>query len=40
MVDVSMKLMPPRIIGREDCLWARGLLGLLKDHGAKRRPNT
>jgi hypothetical protein len=40
MVDVNMKLMPPKIIGREGYLWAKGLLRLLKDHGPKRCPNT
>jgi hypothetical protein len=40
MVDVNMKLMSPIIIGRDDFLWAKGLLGLLKNHGPKRRPNT
>jgi hypothetical protein len=31
MVDVDMKPMPPRIIGRKTCLWNKGPLGLSKD---------
>jgi len=40
MVDVNMKLMPPIIIGKMDYLYAKGLLGLFKDPGPKRCPNT
>jgi len=36
---VSMNLMPPRVIGREACLWAKGFPKLSKDLGPKRRPN-
>jgi len=37
---VNMNPMPPRIIGREACLWAKGLSRLSKDLGPKRCPNT
>jgi hypothetical protein len=40
MVDVSMNLMPPRIIGKKTCLWVKSPSRLLKDHGLKKRPNT
>jgi hypothetical protein len=39
MVVVNMSLMPPKAIGKEICLWARGIYGLLKDLGSKRCPN-
>jgi hypothetical protein len=31
MVDVDMNSMPPKIIGKEACLWAKGPLRLSKD---------
>ncbi len=34
-----MSLMPPNVIQKEICLRAKGLSGLLKDHGPKRHPN-
>ncbi len=39
IVDVVMCPMPPKVIGKEACLWARSPLGLSKDLGPKRRPN-
>ncbi len=38
-VAVGMNLMPPKVIGRETCLCARGPFGLSKDLGPKKRPN-
>jgi hypothetical protein len=40
MVDVGMSLMPPTIIGKEACLWARSFSGLSKDLGPKKCLNT
>ncbi len=40
MVDVDMSLMPQKAIGREACLRIKGPLGLSKDLGPKRHPNT
>jgi hypothetical protein len=40
MMDVIMSSTPLKIIGREVCLWAKGLFGLSKDPGPKRGPNT
>jgi len=40
MVDVDMSLMPPRVIGRKACLPIKSPLGLSKDPGPKRHPNT
>jgi hypothetical protein len=40
MVDVNMRSMPPKIIGRKTYLWAKGPLGLSKDLGPKRCLNT
>lgn len=40
MVDVEMNLMPSKIIGRGNCLRAKGPFGLLKDLGPKRHPNS
>jgi hypothetical protein len=40
MVVVDMKPMPPKTIGRNVCLWARGLFGLSKDPKPKRHLNT
>jgi len=40
MVDVNMEPMPPKIIGKTICSQAKGLLGLLKDLGPKRCPNS
>jgi hypothetical protein len=39
MVDVDINPVPPKVIGRKACLWARSALGLSKDLGAKRHPN-
>jgi hypothetical protein len=36
MVAINMNLMPLKVIGKEVYLWARGLYGLLKDHGPNR----
>ncbi len=38
-MDVNMNSMPSKVIRREACLRAKGLFGLLKDHGPKRRTN-
>jgi hypothetical protein len=38
MVVVNMSLMPPKVIGRKTCLWAKSPYGLSKDHGPKRHP--
>jgi hypothetical protein len=40
MVDVGMNLMPSKIIGKEACLWTRGLSKLSNDFGPKNHPNT
>jgi len=40
MVVVNMNLTPPKVIKREDYLWANGFYGLSKDLGSKRCPNT
>jgi hypothetical protein len=40
MVDVNMSPTPPKVIGREACLWTKGRFGLSKDLGPKRCPNT
>jgi hypothetical protein len=40
MVVIDMNSMPPKVIGRKVYLQAKSLLGLSKDLGAKRRPNT
>ncbi len=40
MVDVNMNPIPPKVIGREDCLWPKGPSGLSKDFKPKRRSNT
>jgi hypothetical protein len=40
MVVVSMNPMPPKVIGKKNCLCVRGLFGLSKDPGPKRHPNT
>jgi hypothetical protein len=34
-----MNPMPLKVIGKEACLWAKGLLGLSKDLGPKKHPN-
>ncbi len=39
MVGVNISPMPLKIIGREACSQAKGLFGLSKDLGPKRRPN-
>ncbi len=39
MVDVGMKSVPPRVIERKVCLWAKSSLGLSKDFRPKRCPN-
>jgi hypothetical protein len=39
MVDVDMGLTPPKVIGKETCLQAKGFSGLSKDLGPKRHPN-
>jgi hypothetical protein len=39
MVDVNMSPMPPKVIGKEACLRAKGPFGLSKDLGPKRHPN-
>jgi hypothetical protein len=39
MVDIGMKPMPPKVIGRKTYLWAKGLSGLSKDLGPKRCSN-
>ncbi len=36
---ISMRLMPPKTIGRKVCLQAKGLFGLSKDSRPKRCPN-
>jgi len=36
MVDVDMSLMPPKIIERKACLWARGPSWLSKDPRLKK----
>jgi hypothetical protein len=36
MVAINMRLMPPRIIGREACLCVKGLSRLSKDPRPKR----
>jgi hypothetical protein len=40
MMDVDMNPMPPKVIGREACLQAKGFYGLSKDLKPKRHPNT
>jgi len=37
---VGMNSMPSKIIGKEACLWVKGLLGLSKDLGPKKHLNT
>jgi hypothetical protein len=39
MVNFDMSLTPPKVIGRDVCLRAKGPYGLSKDLGPKRRPN-
>jgi hypothetical protein len=39
MVAIGMSPMPPKVIGRETYLWARGLSGLSKDLRPKRHLN-
>jgi hypothetical protein len=39
MVDVDMSSTPPKVIGREACLLAKGPSRLSKDPTCKRRPN-
>ncbi len=40
MLDVDMNLMPPKVIGREACLQAKGLFRLSEDPRSKWCPNT
>jgi hypothetical protein len=40
MVDVDMSSTPPKVIGREVCLLAKGLSKLSKDPAFKRCLNT
>jgi hypothetical protein len=40
MVDVDMSSTPLKVIGKEVCLWTKGLSRLSKDPGPKRCPNT
>jgi hypothetical protein len=37
---VGMNPMPSKVIGKEACLWVKSLLGLSKDLGPKKHPNT
>jgi hypothetical protein len=39
MVDVDMNYMPPKVIGKYACLYARDHLGLSKGLGPKRHLN-
>ncbi len=39
-MDVNISLMPPRVIGREACLWAKGFSRPSRDPRPKRCPNT
>ncbi len=39
-MNVNMSLTPLKVIGREACLRTKGLLGLSKDLGFKKHPNT
>jgi hypothetical protein len=39
MVVVDMNSMPPKVIGKKNCLWAKGPLGLSKDPKPKKHLN-
>jgi hypothetical protein len=39
MVDVNMSLMPLKVM-KKVCLWTKGLFGLSKYPGPKKRPNV
>jgi hypothetical protein len=36
MINVDMSSMPPKVIKRENCLWARSLWKLSKDPGPRK----
>ncbi len=40
MVAINMNPMPPKVIRREPCLWARGFYGLSKDLKPNKHLNT
>jgi len=40
MVNADMNPTPPKVIKREACLQTKGLSGLSKDLGPKKRPKT
>jgi len=39
MVAINMNPMPPKVVGRKACLWAKGPFGLSKDIEPKMHLN-